>query len=958
MADTDTLIGQTVSHYRVLEKLGGGGMGVVYKAEDMRLHRNVALKFLPDSVASDAQALARFQREAQAASALNHPNICTIYDIGEANGQAFIVMEFLDGMTLKHRIGGRPLDTESILSVAIQVTEGLSAAHAKGIIHRDIKPANIFLTESGQIKILDFGLAKVSTGKSVSDGATTLGTLEIDPEHLTSPGSTLGTVAYMSPEQARAEELDARTDLFSFGTVLYEMATGSLPFKGESTALIFKAILDTAPGPAARLNPNLPTELERIIGKALEKDRRLRYQRAGEIRTDLLQLKKETESGRAVIGTAEVALPATRKGPWLRWVAATCTAILIIALAVGGWLFFSRKAHALTDKDTVVLADFDNKTSDPVFDDTLREGLSVQLQQSPFLSLISDSKINHTLKLMGRSAGDRLTPEVTREVCQRTGSKAMLAGSIAALGSHYVIGLKALSCNAGDVLAEEQEQAESKEAVLKALDTAAVSLRRKLGESLGTIQKYDAPIYEGTTPSLEALKAFSLGIKAQHEKGNAVAIPFYKRAIELDPNFATAYANLGISYSNLGESGLASENFQKAYERRDRVNEREKFHISAFYYDFVTGELEKAIPIYELWAQVYPRDVAPRVNLGFNYVFLGQHEKAVAETLESLRVKPDAGDAYANLMSDYAFLNRLDQAKAAYQQAVALNLDHPLLHANLYVIAFLQGDATEMQSQVDWAKDKPGAEDILLSYESDTEAFSGHLQKARDFSRRAEQSAKRADEKETAAEWQMNAALREAEFGNALQARNGAASVLALAPARDVQILAALTLALAGDSARAQKMADELEKQNPLSTVIIGYWLPTIRAAIEINRNNVAKAIDLLQAAAPYELGYPLPEVEFGGLLYPAYLRGQAYLLLHQGKEATVEFQKFLDHRSLVANCPLGALAHIGLARAYVLQGDTVKARAAYQDFLALWKDADPDIPILKQAKAEYTKLQ
>jgi tetratricopeptide (TPR) repeat protein len=559
---------------------------------------------------------------------------------------------------------------------------------------------------------------------------------------------------------------------------------------------------------------------------------------------------------------------------------------------------------------------------------------------------------------MGRPAGDRLTPEVTREVCQRAGSKVMLTGSIARLGTKYVIGLKAVNCQSGDLLAEAQEQAAGKEAVLKTLDAAAVRLRSRLGESLSTIQKYDTPIYEATTPSLEALKAFSLGIKTQHQKGNAAGIPFYKRAIELDRNFATAYANLGISYSNLGESGLASENFQKAYELCNQVSEREKFHISAFYYDFVTGELEKAIPIYELWAQVYPRDVAPRVNLGFNYAFLGQYEKALAETLQSLRVKPDAGDAYGNLISDYAFLNRLDEAKAAYQQAVALNLEHPFLHSNLYVIAFLQGDVAEMQSQVGWAKDKPGSEDILLSYQSDTEAFSGHLEKAQDFSRHAEQSAKRADEKETAAEWQMNSALREAEFGNAVQARNEAASALALASTRDVRILAALALALAGDSARAQKIADELEKQNPLNTVIIGYWLPTIRAGIEINRDNVAKAVELLQVAMPYELGYPLPQVEFGGLLYPAYLRGQAYLLLHNGKEATAEFQKFLDHRSLVANCPLGALARLGLARAYALQRDTPRARTAYQDFLAIWRDADPDIPILKQAKAEYAKLQ
>ena len=952
MADTDTLIGQTVSHYRVLEKLGGGGMGVVYKAEDMRLHRNVALKFLPDSVASDAQALARFQREAQAASALNHPNICTIYDIGEANVQAFIVMEFLDGMTLKHRIGGRPLDTESILSVAIQVTEGLSAAHAKGIIHRDIKPANIFLTESGQIKILDFGLAKVSTGKSVSDGATTLGTLEIDPEHLTSPGSTLGTVAYMSPEQARAEELDARTDLFSFGTVLYEMATGSLPFKGESTALIFKAILDTAPGPAARLNPNLPTELERIIGKALEKVRGLRYQSAGEIRTDLLQLKKETESGRAVIGTAEVALPATRKGPWLRWVAATCTAILIIALAVGGWLFFSRKAHALTDKDTIVLADFDNKTGDAVFDDTLKQGLAVSLAQSPFLNILPEQKVRETLGMMGRPAGERIVGEVARELCQRAGTKAVLEGSISSLGSQFVIGLNAVNCRSGDALDQEQVQASRKEDVLKALGEAGRRLREKLGESLSTIQKFDTPLEQATTPSLEALKAYSLARKTYSERGDAAAIPLYERAIELDPSFAMAYAGLGVCNFNLEQAGAASQNYKQAYELRDRVSEREKLSISALYYGNVTGELDKAMQTYQLWAQAYPREYVPHRRQGRLYASLGQYEKAVAETLECLRLNPDDGVCNGNLMAYNLALNRLDAAKATYRQAMARDLERPQLHGAMYRVAFLEGDAAEMEHQVAWASGKPGVEDEMLSLQSATETFFGRLARARELSRQAMESARRNQQEETAVMWGIAEALHEAELGDTTRTRALAASALPLALNQQIQTLAAVALARSGDAAQAEKRANELARRFPLDTLINRYWVPTIRASIEIHRGNPAKAIDLLQPVAPYELARDLVN------LYPVYIRGQAYLLLRRGGEAAAEFEKILDHRGITINEPIGALAHLQLGRAYALAGDPAKAKVAYQDFFRLWKDADPDIPILKQAKVEYAKLQ
>jgi eukaryotic-like serine/threonine-protein kinase len=981
---------KSISPYRIIERLGAGGMGEVFLAEDTKLGRKVALKLLDEELTKNRDRLSRFDLEAYAASALNHPNI-TIYEMGDENGRHFIATEYIDGITLRKRLAGAPMDLGEVLNIAIQIAGALEEAHAAGIVHRDIKPENIMLRRNGHLKVLDFGLAKLTERPDAEQTDTEAITRALVQ---TDAGVVLGTSQYMSPEQARGKPVDGRTDIWSLGVVLYEMASGRAPFSGETKTDIIVAIARNDPSPMARFAPNVPAEFEWIVMKALRKDVDERYQTIKEMESDLKKLRQrlefqtelersispnrlndlsvsglafaDTEVGGGQMANLRTTLTDVRSSKLSsaaqvqtrvssaeylvtglkrhKIVAAVVLLILAATVAIVYFAYF-RERTRLTDKDKILLADFVNTTGDPVFDGTLKQALAVQLGQSPYLDIFSEDRVRETLGYMEKQPDERITRDVAREICERQGIKAMLLGTISILGTHYAISLEAVSAQTGDTIASDQVEAEGKEQVLKALGQAATRLREELGESLSSVAKFDAPIEQATTSSLEALQAYSRGFERHSNGKYSEAIPFYRDAIARDQFFAIAYTRLATCYNNTRQNELSREAFAKAYELRDRANEREKLIVSASYYGGVTGQWEKQIEQLENWKRTYPRDWEPSNLLANRYTLTGPFDKAIENAQAAVTLNRTDARPYVNQAVAFMGLNRFDEAKAVLSTALSQRHETTNLHARLFHIAFVQGDAAAMQAQID----RPGAGPETQTWLAQAAEFSGQLTKANDFNSRAIDLARQSSVKEIQAQAILQLAIRNATFANCASVSETVATGLALSRERSNLVTAANALAACGQGPAAQTIIDELSKRFPQDTLLLTISIPIAQAQLELSRGNSVQVIQLLDAARKYEVV---------GDFWPQYLRGQAYLKQGNGALAEAEFKTIVDHRGWYPVSPLYPLAHLGLARAAALSGDRVKARKAYQDFLTFWKDADSSIPFLIAGNTEYHNLK
>ncbi len=973
---------ERISHYRILEKLGAGGMGEVYLAEDMKLGRKVALKILGEEFTTNRDRLNRFEQEACAASALNHPNILTIYEVGAEDGRHFIATEYIDGKTLRRKIAPSSLEIQQILDISVQVASALEEAHAAGIVHRDIKPDNIMIRRNGYVKVLDFGLAKLtesSIDRGPSDGEASTRVLV-----QTDAGVVMGTSHYMSPEQTRGKPVDARSDIWSLGVVIYEMVAGRTPFDGETSTDVIVAITQKEAPPLARFAPGVPAELDWIVMKALRKDRDERYQTIKELLTDLRRLKQKIEfeaelersvspdsitrstisaavtvptvSDRVAPTGEQTGSPAPSSAEYIateikRHKTGASLIALAFILAIGAAVFFYfNRAQALTEKDTIVLADFVNTTGDPVFDGTLKQALAVQLGQSPFLNIYTDERVREALRFMGRSPDERITKDIAREICQRQGLKAMLTGSVSSLGSNYVITLEAVNAQTGESIARQQVEAGSKEQVLSSLGKAASELREKLGESLSSIKKHDVPIDQATTSSLEALKAYAMGNEERSKGKSEDEIKFYKRAIELDPNFAMAYARVAVFHGNRDELDEAQPYAQKAFDLRDRVSERERLYISEKYYNYVLGDIDKAIEVLQTWTRLYPNDFIPHNNLALRYQEFGKYDDALKEALDAVRLSPNNTAARDNLINSFIALGRFDEANVALDQLRSLYPDGASVHFNNYVLAFMRGDQAAMEREAQWAEGKPFEADFI-GMRGSAAAASGQLKKAEELRRRSLDLYKGQNRNDNAAQVLIGLAFRQAAFGKCPDATANAATALGLHRGKMNINGAATIYADCGDTTRSLALLAEALKLYPKDTLTVAMFAPVIRAQVERARGNPAQALQLLESVRRYDFGLIVGP-------YNSYVRGQAYLDQRQGTEAAAEFQKIIDRRGVDILSELRPLAHLGLARASAISGDAGKSRTSYQNFFALWKDADADLPVLIQAKKEYELLR